>query len=125
METDMRPQHKTFRISKSIAGTVLVLLGAFILYQDLAGAIARVSHANGAEALGVLPAALLAFSQTVQTYAFDHQRFLQALVPHLLLSSWPLLLVICGTALSKDPADDESKHVDARVNTLASPGDLR
>jgi hypothetical protein len=72
-----------------------------------------------------LPAALLAFSQTVQTYAFDHQRFLQALVPHLLLSSWPLLLVICGSALSKDPTDDESKHVDARLTALASPGNLR
>ncbi len=108
----MKPQLTIFRISKPIAGAILAGLGMFILYENGAGAIVRLSHilcANGSHALGILPAALLVFSQAVQTYAVDHQRFLEGLFQQTLLPSWPLVLVIFGTVLSKDTLTDDSK----------------
>jgi len=38
----------------------------------------------------------------VQAYAADHHRFLREFVHHMLCSCLPLLLVIAGTALSRD-----------------------
>jgi hypothetical protein len=120
----MTPQQMIFRISKSIAGAILIGLGTFILYENVAGAVTRLSHilgANGSQVLGVLPAAFLAFSQAVQTFALDHHRFLQGLFQQTLVSSWPLLLVIFGTVLSKDTLADESHHVEDKS---AGPVDL-
>jgi len=74
-----------FRGSKSIAGAALVGLGAFILYENLAGAVVRLSQvlgANGSGALGVLPAVILAGSRVVQAYPAGHQRFLHAAARH-------------------------------------------
>jgi len=105
----MAGQQTVFRSSKSIAGAVLVGLGMFILYENLAGAVARLSHilgANGSGALGVLPAVILAVSQVLQAYAADHQRFLQGFLQHMLVSSWPMLLVLVGTVLSRDAFAD-------------------
>jgi hypothetical protein len=98
----MAAQQTALRISKSVAGAALLLLGMFTLYENLAGAVVRLSHvlANGSQALGVLPAAVLAVSQAVR--AFDHHQFLQCLFRQILVSSWPLILVIFGTVLSRD-----------------------
>ena len=109
----MAARQRAFRISKSIAGAALLLLGMFILYANLAAAVARSSHvlAHSAEALGVVPALVLAASQAVHACAFNHQRFFQGLFRQMLASSWPLLLVIFGTVLSKDTFADNSKHI--------------
>jgi hypothetical protein len=98
----MAARQTVLRISKSIAGATLLLLGMFTLYENLAGAVVRLSHvlANGSQALGVLPAAVLAVSQAV--HAFDHHQFLQCVFQRILVSSWPLILVIFGTVLSRD-----------------------
>ena len=93
-----------FRGSKSIAGTVLAALGMFILYQNLDGAVIglrHVLHSNGAETLGLV----LSLSQVLQAYAADHQRLLHGCF-HLLVSSWPLLLVRVGTVWSRDALID-------------------
>jgi len=81
----------------------------FILYANLAAAVARSSHilAHSAEALGVVPALVLAASQAVHVYTFNHQCFFQ----QMLASAWPLLLVIFGTVLSKDTFADCSNHL--------------
>ena len=99
----MARQRTAFRSSKSIAGAVLVGFGMFILYENLAGAVAWLSHVLGADssqALGVLPAVILAVSPVLQAHAANHQRFLQGFLQHMLASSWPLLLVMVGTVLS-------------------------
>ena len=98
----MAARQTALRISKSIAGAALLLLGMFILYEKLAGAVVRLSHdlANGSKALGVLPAAVLAVSQAA--HAFDHHQLLQCFFGQILVSSWPLILVIFGTVLSRD-----------------------
>lgn len=103
----MAAQHTVLRIFKSIAGAALFVLGMFILYENLSAAVSRASHilANGSAALGALPAAVLAVAQAM--HAFDHLKVLQCLFQQILISSWPLLLVISGTVLSKDTFDDK------------------
>jgi hypothetical protein len=107
----MAGQGITFRSSKSIAGAAFVGLGMFILYGNLAGAVAQLRHvldANGSEALGVLPAVILATSQGVHACTFDHQGVLQCLL-RMLISFWPPLLVIVGTMLLRDAFTDKFK----------------
>lgn len=95
----MARQWTAFRSSQSIAGAALVGFGMFALYENLAAAAAWLSHVRS-EALGVVPAVILELSQGLQ--ATDSQRFLQALLRHMMLSSWPLLLIVVGTVLSRD-----------------------
>jgi hypothetical protein len=105
---------RKFRSSKSIAGAALVGFGMFILYEHLAGAVAWSSHvldANSFEALGFLPAFMLAVSQVLPAHAANHQHLLQGFLQHLLVSSWPLLLVMAGTVLSRDSFTDDVKLV--------------
>jgi hypothetical protein len=111
----MARRRMIFRSSQSIAGAVLVGLGMFVLYQNLAGAVAWLSHvlgANGSETLGVLPAFVLAVSQGVQAHAVNHQRVLQ----QMFVESWPLLLVTFGGVLSRE---DETAQVDAESSSGA------
>jgi hypothetical protein len=101
----MAQQKTAFRALKSVAGTAFLGLGTFILYENLAGALARLRHvlgANGSEALGVLPAGIIAASHSFQACAAAHHPVLQGLLHHTLISSWPLLLVMVGTMLSRD-----------------------
>ena len=79
----MARRRMIFRSSRSIAGAVLVGLGMFVLYENLAGAVAWLSHvlgANGSEALGVLPAFVLAVSQGLQAHAMNHQQVLHGVL---------------------------------------------
>jgi putative Mn2+ efflux pump MntP len=107
----MAAQRTVFRSSKSIAGAVLLVLGTFILYENLAGAVARLNHVlnNSSAPLGVLPAAVLTVSQAAHAYGLNHQRFLQCLFHQMLVSSWPLLLIIFGAVLSRDTFADKFK----------------
>lgn len=102
--------HRTsFRHAQSIAGAILVGLGTFVLHQHLAGAVVRLSHvlaANGSEALGMPPAVIQTIMQVLQAYATDHQRFVHILFQQMLVLSWPLLLVVAGTVLSRESFRD-------------------
>lgn len=102
----MACQKTIFRVSQTIAGAALIGLGAFILFENVGSAIdglRMLLGANGSEALGTLPAVVLAASRVLHPYAANHQRFLQILLQHLLQSSRPLLLVRVGTLLSRWP----------------------
>ncbi len=107
--------------TKSIAGTAILLLGTFILYQNAAGAAARVNRTlkNGSQAFGVVPTVVLAASQPAGAYAVDHRRFLESLFHQALSSLWPLLLVIFGSVLSRDPSRDQSKRIEENNQQLA------
>jgi hypothetical protein len=96
---------KALRNSKSIAGTALAVLGMFILYENLAGAFTCLNYvlgANSSEALGVLPAVILAVSRGFEAQASHHGCFLHSFVQHTLQSFWSLLLIMIGTVLSQD-----------------------
>jgi hypothetical protein len=106
----MSPQQKAFRRLKSIAGAALFVVGMFILYKNKAGAVTHLSHvvAKGSDALGVLPATVLAISLSLRAYGFDHQRIFCGLFHQIFLSAGPLLLVIFGTVLSRENFADQS-----------------
>ena len=110
----MAMQRTFFERAKSITGVALIALGIFIFGENLGPAVSQLSHVLDTiprEALGAVSTLVLAALRVVQAYPADHQRFLQALLHQMLLSSWPLLLVAIGTALSRDALTDT-------VNTL-------
>jgi hypothetical protein len=112
----MTRRHRPTERFRSIAGGALVGLGLHILSANLDRVAAQLSHLFGThlggnaagEALGVLPSAVLASSQAAQAYAFDHQGFLLGLL-WMLISFWPLLLVIVGTMLLRNAFTDKVK----------------
>jgi hypothetical protein len=94
-----------FLRAKSIAGASLIGFGVFILYRHLAAAMMMLHHVlgvNGSETLGVPLAVIQTASQVLEVYTANHQQFFENFLHRMLVSSWPLLLVIAGTLLSWD-----------------------
>ena len=111
----MASQHKLSEGLKSVVGGALVGLGLHILFGNLDRVAEQLQHMLGTpawETLGVLPSAVLAASQAVQAYGLDHQGFLQTLL-WMLISFWPLVLVILGTALLRDFFTERAKALPA------------
>jgi len=104
-------QDKTSESITVIAGGALVGLGLHILSGNLDAAADQLRRLLGntvGDALGVLPSVVLASSQAAQAYALDHHGFLQCFL-RMLVSFWPLLLVIVGTVLLRDVFADKVK----------------
>jgi hypothetical protein len=82
-----------------VAGITLVVLGIFVLYRDMAGAVASfrnfLSHSS---ALGTVPAAILAISQTL--HELTGNAGVSSLMERALATSWPMLLVVLGKAMT-------------------------
>jgi len=107
----MTRQHKTSESITAIAGGALVGLGLHILSGNLDTAADQWRHLLGntaGDALGVLPSVVLASSQAAQAYGLDHHGFLQCFL-RMLVSLWPLLLVVVGTVLLWDVFADKDK----------------
>ncbi|HEY7099147.1 MAG TPA: hypothetical protein VH437_20645 [Terriglobales bacterium] len=101
----MAKQTVLLESSKSLAGAALVGLGMFVLYQNLAGMVGSVNHvlgANSSEALGILPAAILAASQIIELHARNHHSAVQEFFRQVSIQCWPLILVTVGMVLSRD-----------------------
>ena len=97
--------------TKSIAGTALIGLGIYVFYESVHQAATQFSNLRGVfprEMFGVFPTVILLASRYLQAWGADYTRSLQGCVLHLLASSWPLLLVIAGTVLSRDSSTDSS-----------------
>lgn len=112
----MAGQHRTSGSLKSIAGGALVGLGLHIWFGNLHGVASQLTHLLGTssgEALGLAPSVVLAAAQACRVYASDHQGFFVEVV-RMLISFWPLLLVIVGAGLLRDVFRDE-------VDTLRAP----
>ena len=111
----MASQHRPSEGLKSIVGEALVGLGLHILFGNLDRVAEQLQHMLGTpawETLGALPSAVLAASQAMQAYGLDHQGFLQTLL-WMLISFWPLLLVILGTVLLRDFFTERAKALPA------------
>jgi hypothetical protein len=127
----MTKQRTTFSDSRSLAGAALAGFGLFMLYENMAVASAWLGSVFGAnfEALGILPAAILAVSQSLQAHAVSHPHFLQDVIRHMLVSCWPLLLVIAGTVLSRDTFSDTADALPQRnsgvVDLATNPSTLK
>jgi hypothetical protein len=103
-------QRTFFERAKLIAGVVLVGLGIFILQENLGRTATQLSHLLGTtprEALGALPTVILGASRLARVYAAGHKRFLEGVLQQMLVSSWPLLLVVVGAVLSQDDFTDK------------------
>jgi hypothetical protein len=97
----MAGRQTTFQSSKSTAGAALAGIGMFVLYLHLTAAVTSLGHmlsAGGSAALALLVTVIPSLSQAFEAYDVDHHRFLQ----HVLVSCWPLLLVVVGTVLARD-----------------------
>jgi hypothetical protein len=95
---------QTSRSLYSIAGAILLALGFLILFANLDAVAAQITNAVGAsgeQTLEMLPALVLATSHALQAYAFDHAGFLSGLL-QILVSFWPLTLIILGVVLLRD-----------------------
>jgi hypothetical protein len=108
-------QDKTSESITVIAGGALVGLGLHILSGNLDTAADQLRHLLGntvGDALGVLPSVVLASSQAAEAYALDHHGFLQCFL-RMLVSFWPLFLVVVGTVLLREVFADKVKALPA------------
>jgi hypothetical protein len=111
----MTRQDKTSESITVIAGGALVGLGLHILSGNLDTAAEQLRHLLGntvGDALGVLPSVVLASSQAAEAYALDHHGFLQGFL-RMLVSFWPLFLVVVGTVLLRNVFADKVKALPA------------
>jgi len=85
---------------KAIAGAALIGLGILFCYDNLHQVATYLS----------LPAIVLAAFRFFQAYASDHHRFLQFAFRQMVVTFWPLLLIVAGTVLSQDcPVHDRNR----------------
>lgn len=86
---------------KSIMGAALVALGLLMLFATVEGVVSSMdglASISANETLGALPAVGLAALHGAQAYTLDRAGFFSAL-EQILVSFWPLLLVIIGGIL--------------------------
>ena len=89
---------------RPVLGAVLLALGFAILFGNLEALdspLGRFFGASEPAAPGILLSLVLGIFHALQSYAFDHQRFLSGL-QQILISFWPLGLVVLGTVLLRD-----------------------
>jgi len=86
---------------KSILGVILIGLGLLMLFANLDADTASLMGSVGrpeAESVDTLLRLGLAAIHAVQSYTFEHSQFVSG-VWQILVSFWPLILVICGALL--------------------------
>ena len=101
---------QTFGCPKSMAGAGLIAAGIFTFYENLNGAASQLSHLFDViprQALGLVPAVIVAAPRVLQAFAADHQFFLLSLCRYMFVLCWPLLLVVAGTVLAPDIFTDD------------------
>jgi hypothetical protein len=117
----MAGRRASSRSLRSISGAGVFALGLFLLFVNLDGVAAQVSYAVGApaETLGTLPALGLAGLHAVQAYTFDHAGFSSSLL-QILVSFWPLLLIVVGATLLRHAFKGHSGMHVAEAEPLAA-----
>lgn len=106
----MVAKQTSLRQLKSIAGAILLAIGFLVFFANLDAVAAQIGSAAGIpgeQTPGMLPALILATLHTLQAYVFDHAGFLSSLL-QILVSFWPLILIIIGALLLHPVAKTES-----------------
>ncbi|MGB7848611.1 MAG: hypothetical protein WBL63_23565 [Candidatus Acidiferrum sp.] len=96
----MARQNTTSRSRRLIAGAILIGLALMVLFGKEgapAGQLANLLEVGSIEALELLPSVVQAAWQALHAYAFAHQGFSPCPLA-ILVSFWPLLLTMAGTA---------------------------
>jgi hypothetical protein len=96
----MAKQMTTSRGLRAITGATLLALGLLLFFSNLDGVAVRLgsSFNSSAGSFGTLFELGLAGLRAAQSYFFDHRSFLSGL-RQILISFWPLTLVIIGITL--------------------------
>lgn len=99
--------------TKTIAGAALIGLGILFCYDNLHQVATQLSHvfSFAARTVGTMPAIVLAASRVFQAYASDPHRFLQAIFREVVVTFWPLLLIVAGTVLSQDCSAPDRRRI--------------
>ena len=108
---------------KSIVGVALIGLGLFILSGNLTDGVTRLSgfiglRADATQTFGELTVVGLAASRAFQCYLFDRVGFALGICK-ILISLWPLVLVIAGTLLTRMASQTESRNIRKRIQDLS------
>jgi len=117
LEAGMAKQNRSSGSLKAVAGATLLALGLLLLFANL-DAVADTLNRPSASSVGPLGSFLelgLAGLRATQAYFFDHPSF-QAGLRQILLSCWPLLLVILGVALLQNAIGKSLANSAARLN---------
>lgn len=97
----MSKQRGRFRTWFPVLGGALVVVGLLVLFVQVDGAANQLAERVGVS-IGdrgeMMPAALLATLRAAQALAFDRANVISA-VREILVSFWPMILVILGAAL--------------------------
>jgi len=112
----MTTDQTSSRSLRALAGAILFALGMLLLFANLDAVADNLSHSSttSAGALGSIYQFSLAGLRAAQAYFFDHPSF-QAGVRQILLSCWPLLLVMIGAALLQHAAGRNLANPPARL----------
>ncbi len=106
---------------KSITGAALVALGLLMLFANMDGVVSSMdglASISANETLGALPALGLAALHAAQAYSFDRAGFFSAL-QQILVSFWPLLLVIIGAILLRFAFGGRFESMESRSSSSA------
>jgi uncharacterized membrane protein len=119
----MAGKYMRFRNLRSIAGMALIGLGLFVLggnLSDACGQLARLVGISAAttQTFGGLIGVGLAASLVWRSYLFDRRELLLGLCK-VLISFWPLLLVVAGTVLTAPASRTESKNLQEKIPGLS------
>jgi hypothetical protein len=98
----MAAQQTSSRSLLSITGAILLILGLVLVFANLDEIAVRFTNSftPPMKNLGMLPALGLAGLSALQACLSDHSQFLSAL-RQILVSFWPLLLVVAGAVLMR------------------------
>jgi len=119
----MARQSRVSQNLKSIAGMALIGLWLFVLGGNLDDACGQLSRLVGVSAdttqtFGGLIAVGLTVLQVWQCYLFDRRELLLGLCK-VLISFWPLLLVIGGAVLTGMASRTESKNLEEKIQRVS------
>jgi hypothetical protein len=113
----------SFGLSKTIVGMALIGIGLVILFGNVTNAAARLSgfigvSADSTQTFGELTSVGLAASYAFQCLLFDRMGLARG-VCKLLISLWPLLLVVAGAFLTGMASRRESRNLQKRIHDLS------
>lgn len=106
---------------KSVTGAILLALGSLVLFANLDAVASQIVASAGVSGSQTVPALILAGLHALQAYAFDHAGFLPGLL-QILVSCWPLILIVVGAFLLRPIARKESWRQGVRAETFAASG---
>ena len=120
----MGRQYRVLQWLKLIAGVGLIGLGLFVLCGNVSDAGGQLSRlvgigADATETLGELTAVGLAVSQVWRSYLFDRRELVLG-VCRILISFWPMCLVIAGAVLTGTASRTDAKHIQKNITDLSN-----